>query len=187
MVFVCGKRYSNPNLSNVTYFIIRYSVLLAICLDGIPTVKILEGSFDSDSFVRFIDGLLCHMNQFSGPNFVVVMDNCCIHKSDLVLWDDWSTVSLILHLTCCTSSFLWRGMHIEFLPPYSPNYNPNFLKLNSCFQSSRWELGQMRQNFVWWTRMRKKWKFICFWLMLYSRYLQRMQEGTLGVVNTFEA
>jgi hypothetical protein len=62
----------------------RYSVLPAICLDGILTVKILEGSFDSDSFAGFINGLLCHMNPFPGPNSVVVMDNCSIHKSDLV-------------------------------------------------------------------------------------------------------
>jgi hypothetical protein len=66
------------------YVVIRYSVLPAICLDGILTVKILEGSFDSDSFARFIDGLLCHMNPFPGPNSVVVMDNCRIHKSDLI-------------------------------------------------------------------------------------------------------
>lgn len=70
--------------SNATYIVIRYSVLPAICLDGILTVKILEGSFDSDSFARFIGGLLCHMNPFPGPNSVIVMDNCRIHKSELV-------------------------------------------------------------------------------------------------------
>ena len=69
---------------NATYVVIRYSVLPAICLDGILTVKVLEGSFDSDSFARFIDGLLCHMNPFPGPNSVIVMDNCRIHKSELV-------------------------------------------------------------------------------------------------------
>lgn len=69
---------------NFAYIMTRYSVLPAICLDGILTVKILEGSFNSDSFAEFIDGLLCHMNPFPGPNSVVVMDNCSIHKSDLV-------------------------------------------------------------------------------------------------------
>lgn len=64
--------------------VLRYSVLPAISLDGILNVKILEGSFDSDSFARFIDGLLCHMNPFPGPNSVIVMDNCRIHKSYLV-------------------------------------------------------------------------------------------------------
>ena len=84
-VFVRGRRYCNTNcLVDSAYIVIRYSVLPAICLDGILTVKILEGSFDSDSFARFIDGLLCHMNPFPGPNSVIVMDNCRIHKSDLV-------------------------------------------------------------------------------------------------------
>ena len=62
----------------------RFSVLPAISLDGILTVKIVEGSYDSDSFARFIDGLLYHMNPFPGPNSVIIMDNCRIHKSDLV-------------------------------------------------------------------------------------------------------
>ncbi|KAF9644062.1 hypothetical protein BDM02DRAFT_1230114, partial [Thelephora ganbajun] len=61
-----------------------YSVLPTISLSGILDVKIIEGSFDSDSFARFINGLLYHMNPFLGPNSVIVMDNCCIHKSDLV-------------------------------------------------------------------------------------------------------
>ena len=53
-------------------------------LEGILDVKIVEGSFDSDSFATFIDGLLCHMNPFPGPNSVIVMDNCRIHKSELI-------------------------------------------------------------------------------------------------------
>ena len=84
-VFVRGKRYLLCQLfSNATNIAFRYSVLPAISLDGILDVKILEGSFDSDSFARFIDGLLYHMNPFPGPNSVIVMDKCCIHKSDLV-------------------------------------------------------------------------------------------------------
>lgn len=64
--------------------VVRYSVLPAISLDGILHVKIIEGSFDSDSFASFIDSLLCHMNPFPGPNSVIIMDNCRIHKSNLV-------------------------------------------------------------------------------------------------------
>lgn len=71
-------------LTVLSHGIIRYSVLPAISLNGILDVKIIEGSFDSDSFARFIDGLLYHMNPFPGPNSVIVMDNCRIHKSDLV-------------------------------------------------------------------------------------------------------
>lgn len=89
-VFIRGKRYiqcakfSQVQLTVLSYGIIRYSVLPAISLNGILDVKIIEGSFDSDSFARFIDGLLYHMNPFPGPSSVIVMDNCHIHKSDLV-------------------------------------------------------------------------------------------------------
>jgi hypothetical protein len=71
-------------LLDTNYIVFRYSVLPAMSLDGILDVKIIEGSFDSDSFSRFIDGLLCHMSPFPGPNSVIVMDNCRIHKSDVV-------------------------------------------------------------------------------------------------------
>ena len=59
-------------------------MLPAISLDGILDVRIIEGSFDSDSFSRFIDGLLDHMNPFPGANSVIVMDNCRIHQSKRV-------------------------------------------------------------------------------------------------------
>jgi hypothetical protein len=60
-------------------------VLLALSLDGILHVNIIEGSFKYDSFAEFIEGLLVQMNPFPGSNSVIVMDNCRIHKSDLVL------------------------------------------------------------------------------------------------------
>jgi hypothetical protein len=83
-VFIRGKRCPGSVFLNVAHNVSRYSVLPAISLEGILTVKIIEGSFDSDSFARFIDSLLDHMNPFPGPNSVVVMDNCRIHKSDHV-------------------------------------------------------------------------------------------------------
>jgi hypothetical protein len=66
----------------------RYSVLPALSLDGILHVNIIEGKYDS--FAEFIEGLLVQMNPFPGSYSVIVMDNCQIHKSDLVLdmiWD----------------------------------------------------------------------------------------------------
>lgn len=62
----------------------RYSVLPAISLDGILYVNIVEGSFTTETFAEFIDGLLDKMNPFPGPNSVIVMDNCRIHKADLI-------------------------------------------------------------------------------------------------------
>ncbi|KAG1866729.1 hypothetical protein F4604DRAFT_1585397, partial [Suillus subluteus] len=60
-------------------------VLLALSLNGILHVSIIQGSFNYKSFGEFIEGILLHTNPFPGPNSVIVMDNCQIHKSDLVL------------------------------------------------------------------------------------------------------
>jgi len=59
----------------------RYSVLPALTLDGIITLDIVEGSYNTKRFKRFIRGLLDQMNVFPEPSSVVVMDNCRIHKS----------------------------------------------------------------------------------------------------------
>lgn len=63
----------------------RYSILPCISLDGILHASIIEGSFDSEKFGEFIDILLTQMNPFPGPNSVVVMDNCRIHKLPFIL------------------------------------------------------------------------------------------------------
>lgn len=63
-----------------------FSVLPAISLnDGILFCKIREGAFRSDSFKDFILGLLDNMQPYPGPNSVIVMDNCKIHKREDIL------------------------------------------------------------------------------------------------------
>ena len=63
----------------------RYSILPALSLDGILAVDIIEGSFTTARFARFVDGLLDRINPFSGPNSVIIMDNCRIHKLDVII------------------------------------------------------------------------------------------------------
>ncbi|KAJ7040478.1 hypothetical protein C8F04DRAFT_948362, partial [Mycena alexandri] len=60
-------------------------ILPALSLDGIIAVDIVEGSFNTRRFARFISGLLDQMNPFPGPNSVTVMDNCRIHRCQEVL------------------------------------------------------------------------------------------------------
>jgi hypothetical protein len=59
-----------------------YSVLPALTLDGIIAVDLVEGSYNTNRFKKFIDGLLDQMNPFPGPCSVIVLDNCRIHKSN---------------------------------------------------------------------------------------------------------
>jgi hypothetical protein len=54
-------------------------------LSGILYVSIVEGSFTTAIFACFIVELLDQMNPFLGPNSVIVMDNCKIHKCPDVL------------------------------------------------------------------------------------------------------
>jgi len=86
----------------------RFSVLPALSLDqGIIHCKIVEGAFRSDSFKEFILGLLDQMEPFPARNSVIVMDNCKIHKRADIL-----------------EAIREQGVRYEFLPPYSPDFNP---------------------------------------------------------------
>ncbi|KAJ7352384.1 hypothetical protein DFH08DRAFT_652033, partial [Mycena albidolilacea] len=55
-------------------------ILPALSLDSIIAVDIVEGSFNTRRFARFIDGLLDQMSSFPLPNSIIMMDNCRIHK-----------------------------------------------------------------------------------------------------------
>jgi len=104
----------------------RFSVLPAISLtDGIIHCNIREGTFRSDSFKAFILGLLDHMQPFPANNSVIVMDNCKIHKREDIL-----------------EAIYERGMLVEFLPPYSPDYNP----IELAFSAMKYHL---RRNGDW--------------------------------------
>ena len=71
------------SLANVSHG--RYSILPALCHEGILNVDIVEGSYNMASFAHFICRLLDMMNPFPMPNSVVVMDNCRIHKHPEIL------------------------------------------------------------------------------------------------------
>jgi hypothetical protein len=59
--------------------IFRYSILLAIMLDGIIYSQIMHGSFNGETFKMWLEGLLEEMNPYLEPNSVLVVDNCTIH------------------------------------------------------------------------------------------------------------
>jgi transposase len=108
----------------MTYYYDRFSVLPAISLyDGILHTSIIEGSFRTDSFLTFVEDLLERMQPFLAQNSVLVMDNCKIHKHTEIL--EAITARCVLK-TCSHFQKLMqsRGMLVEFLPPYSPDFNP---------------------------------------------------------------
>lgn len=80
----CTVRRLSSSAGRRSNLTIRYSILPALSLDGILHVNIIEGSFTTVKFYSFIEGLLETMNPYPGPNSVVIMDNCAIHKSDMI-------------------------------------------------------------------------------------------------------
>jgi hypothetical protein len=84
--FCAWKTVGGNNIVLKEYlYSIRFSVLPAISLEkGILHCEIVEGSFRSDTFAIFIQNLLDHTEPFPGPNSVIVMDNCAIHKSAFI-------------------------------------------------------------------------------------------------------
>jgi len=64
------------SLSLFWNFPLRYLVFPAISVDGIMSMKVVEGSFNTKLFMQFINGLLDRMNLYPAWNSVIVMDNC---------------------------------------------------------------------------------------------------------------
>jgi hypothetical protein len=91
-------------------------------LDGIINANIVEGSFNSELFSDFIEGLLDVMSPFPGPNSVIVMDNCRIHKDPRVLQKilnrgvacmAWYTSDLYFYLSYTVACVTYSYPHIH--------------------------------------------------------------------------
>ena len=59
----------------------RYSILPALCSEGIIYSAVCEGAYDGQAFVHFIRNLMNYMNPWPEPCSVLVMDNCAIHHN----------------------------------------------------------------------------------------------------------
>jgi transposase len=83
----------------------------------------LRESFNSSKFKDFIAGLLDQMQPYPAPNSVIVMDNCRIHKVPVIqemIKARYACQIFVLHFL----TELFRGMKLEYLPAYSPDFNP---------------------------------------------------------------
>ena len=105
----------------------RYSILPAITMDGIIECKIVEGSFNTDLFLEFIEDLVEKMQPFPSSKSVVIMDNCAIHKAPEVreMIEERCAYLSNRHFTVTHScAHTYRGIKLEYLPAYSPDFNP---------------------------------------------------------------
>ncbi|KAF0381978.1 transposase orfb [Gigaspora margarita] len=86
----------------------RFTILLALSLNGIITVDIMEGTCNKELFKQFIiNKVILSMQPYPHANSVLVLNNARIHhNSELVKYIE---------------AF---GCKVEYLPPYSPDMNP---------------------------------------------------------------
>ncbi len=85
----------------------RWHILPSYAQDGIVLRQRKQGSTDTDLFEHFIARLLHHCGRFPQPKSVIVMDNASWHHSEKIL-------------QMCKDA----GVVVEFLSPYSPDFNP---------------------------------------------------------------
>ena len=101
----------------------RRSILPALTINGYLAYKVYHGSFNSERFNRFIqEQVLTRMNPYPAPRSVLIMDNASCHRSEELK-------------DMCTKA----GVILEFLPPYSPDFNP----IEETFAALK---GWMRRN-----------------------------------------
>jgi transposase len=82
----------------------RQSILSTIRLSGDQVPLVFEGTLNKEIFSEYIRN---HLAPTLGPDDVVVMDNCTVHRSKLV-----------------KETLQECGVKALFLPPYSPDFNP---------------------------------------------------------------
>ncbi|KAF5482683.1 hypothetical protein CGCS363_v001173 [Colletotrichum siamense] len=86
----------------------RVQILPALTLSGILHLTTYYGTTDGDGFFRWLqECLIPKCGRFPEPNSVIVMDNLSCHRIPEI------------EGLCRVS-----GVHLEFLPPYSPDFNP---------------------------------------------------------------
>lgn len=100
---------------------LKYSMVAAMTTEGMMASRVIEGAFDFTQFWAYIfDDLIPTMNPFPGPRSVLVLDNARIH-----------------HNPAMAERLTLFGIKIEFLPAYSPDFNPiklSFSQIKAYFK-----------------------------------------------------
>lgn len=82
----------------------HYTMVAALGLQGISAPLVIEGAMNGTMFEAYVEQVLCPTLRRGD---IVVMDNLSAHKA-----------------TGVKAAIEARGARLEFLPPYSPDFNP---------------------------------------------------------------
>jgi hypothetical protein len=94
----------------------RWHMLPALTVGGVLDLLVYEGHTDTEGFLLWLEcGVLPKMNQFPGPNSILVMDNASWHRD------------LRVPALCARFRIL-----LIYLPPYSPDFNPIEAYFGDC-------------------------------------------------------
>ena len=110
------------------------SILPVFSLDGYIAIGACEGAVDGELYYHFIkDKVIPECTPFPGPRSVLIMDNAKIHVGEVQI-----SVKLKVVLIVQEIHRLIRGtnMRFEYLPPYSPDYNPIEFTFSAVFAIS---------------------------------------------------
>ena len=67
----------------------KWSILPLFTMDGYIAWDIQKGSYDTEKFNDFIrDQVIPRTHPFPGPRSVLIMDNCRIHRNDVLITSD---------------------------------------------------------------------------------------------------
>jgi transposase len=97
-----------------------HTVVVGLRLDGLSAPAVFDGPIDNPSFLAYIEQVLVPSLQ---PGDVVVLDNLAVHKQPEV-----------------RQAVEAAGAVLQFLPPYSPDFNPielAFAKLKAFLRAAR--------------------------------------------------
>jgi transposase len=95
---------------------VRWHILPALTVSGVLDLLVYRGHTNTEGFLHWLEnGVLPKMNQFPGPNSILVMDNASWHRD------------LRVPALCTRFKIL-----LIYLPPYSPDYNPIEAYFGDC-------------------------------------------------------
>ncbi len=97
-----------------------WTTVAMMSLKGVEAPMVLEGAMDTLAFETYIRTQVCPALQLGD---IVVMDNLSAHKS--------TTVRNLIEA---------QGAHLEYLPPYSPDFNP----IELCWSKSKTSMRSVR-------------------------------------------
>jgi transposase len=97
-----------------------HTVIAALRLEGLGAPAVFDGPIDSPTFLAYVEQVLVPTLR---PGDVVVLDNLAVHKQPEV-----------------RTAIAQVGARVQFLPPYSPDFNPielAFAKLKAFLRAAR--------------------------------------------------